>query len=79
MIIMIMIIDTTCNLSSFLKGVMKMTDIDIDPFGDHDKTDAQPDETGEAIPLKPGGVVRGATWQPEREQETSFRGKNSKN
>ena len=30
---------------------------DIDPLGDHDKTDAQPDETGETIPLIPGGVI----------------------
>ena len=48
---------------------MKIADVDIDPFSDHDKTDAQPDETGETISLIPGG---GATWEPEREQETSF-------
>ena len=29
-----------CNSSSYLKGVMKMADIDIDPFSEHDKTDA---------------------------------------
>ena len=28
--------------SYFLKGVMKMAD--IDPFGEHDKTDSEPDE-----------------------------------
>ena len=28
-----------------------MADIDIDPFGEHDKTDSHPDDTGEAIPL----------------------------
>ena len=61
-------------MSSFLKGVIKMADIDIDLFGDHDKTGAQPDKTGETIPLIPGGVG-GATWEPEREQETSFGGK----
>ena len=33
--------DTMCSLSYFL---MKIDD--IDPFGDHDKTDAQLDETG---------------------------------
>ena len=33
-----------------------MADIDINPFGDHDKMDAQPDETGETIPVIPGGV-----------------------
>ena len=32
-----------------------MADIDIDPFGDHDKTDSHPDETGESIPLNSRG------------------------
>ena len=32
---------------------MKMADVDIDPFGDHDNTDAQPDEMGEIIPVNP--------------------------
>ena len=32
-----------------------MADIDIDPFGDHDKTDSRPDETGENIALTPEG------------------------
>ena len=49
-------LDTNCNSSSFLKGTVKMADVDIDPFGDHDKTDAQPDETGETTHLIPGGV-----------------------
>ena len=43
-----------------------MTGVDIDPFGDHDKMDAQPDETGTTIPLNPGGAG-GATWEPESE------------
>ena len=52
-----------------------MADIDIDPFGDHDKTGAQPDETGKNIPLNPEGVGGiGATWEIECEQEMSFRG-----
>ena len=52
---------------------MKMADIYIDPFGEHDKTDAQLDETGETIPFTPGGVIEGgSTWEPE--QETSFGG-----
>ena len=43
-----------------------MADIDIDPFRNHDKRDAQPDETGETIPLNPGGVVGGgSTWETE--------------
>ena len=33
-----------------------MAEVDIDPFDDHDKTDAQPDETGETIPLILGVV-----------------------
>ena len=62
-------LDTNCNLSSFLKGVMEMANVDIYPFSDHDKTEVQPDETGETLPLIPGGVG-GATWAPECEQET---------
>ena len=49
-----------------------MADVDIDLFGEHDKTDAHPDETGENIPLTSGGVMGGSSWEPEREQETSF-------
>ena len=46
-----------------------MADIDIDPFGEHE---SRPDETGgESIPLTPVGR---STWEPEREQETSFVG-----
>ena len=40
--------------------------VDIDSFGEHDKMDAHPDETGENIPLTPGGVG-GSTWEPECE------------
>ena len=32
---------------------MKLADIDIGPFGEHDKTDIQPDETGKTIPFTP--------------------------
>ena len=28
-----------------------MADVDIDPFGEHDKTDSHPDETGEIFLL----------------------------
>ena len=50
-----------------------MADVDIDPFSDHDKTDEHPDETGENIPLSPGGAMGGGfTWEPECEQQTSF-------
>ena len=51
-----------------------MADDDIDPFGNHDKTNSHPDDTGETIPLNPGGEIRGSTWEPDQEQETSFRG-----
>ena len=41
-----------------------MADVDIDPFGDHDKTDSHPDE-GENIPLTPGGEMGGgSSWEP---------------
>ena len=43
-----------------------MADIDIDPFGEYE---LRLDETGESIPLTPVGR---STWEPEREQETSF-------
>ena len=50
-----------------------MADVDIDPFGHHDKTDLHPDETGENIHLNSGeGVMGRSTWGPEQEQETLF-------
>ena len=50
-----------------------MADVDIDRFGEHDKTELRPDEpTCENIHLTPAG---GSTWEPECEQETSFGGK----
>ena len=50
-----------------------MADVDIDPFGEHDRTESRTDEpTDEHIPLIPG--VGGSTWEPEREQETSIGG-----
>ena len=71
-------LDTHYNLSSFLESYEKMADVDMDPFGNHDKTDLHPDDAGETIPLTPGGgaghVGRGSTWEPEHEQERSFRG-----
>ena len=48
-----------------------MADVDIDPFGEHDRTESRTDETGENIPFTPVG---GSTWEPEHEQETSFGG-----
>ena len=46
-----------------------MADVDINPFGEHESRPEEP--TGEDIPLTP---VRGSTWEPEREQETSCGG-----
>ena len=49
-----------------------MTDIDINPFGEHESRTEEP--TGENIPLPPVTSVGGSTWEPESEQETSFEG-----
>ena len=46
-----------------------MADVDIDPFGEHGKTDEQSD-TGKTIPFTPGGVIK--CWEPCCEQETLF-------
>ena len=66
-------LDTNCNSSSFLKGIMKMAGVDMGLFNNHNKMDTQPDKTGETISLNPGGVGGAATWEPE--QETSFGGR----
>ena len=48
-----------------------MADVDIDPLGEHGSRPEEP--TDEHIPL--GLVTPGrSTWEPTREQETSFRG-----
>ena len=44
-------LDICYSLSSFYQADQKMTDFDVDPFGEHNKMDTQPDETGESIPL----------------------------
>ena len=48
---------------------MKMAYIDIDPFGDNNKTDPQHDEpVDETVSLTPGEVTGGgSTWKPEHE------------
>ena len=48
-------LDTCYSWSSFLKDITKMADVDIDPFSDHNETDAQPDETSETISLTQEG------------------------
>ena len=60
--------------SSFLKDTMKMADVDVNPFGEHE---SRPDEPmGENIPLTPVGG--GSTWEPEREREMSFGGESQR-
>ena len=60
-------LDIHYNSSSFLESYEKKGDIDIDPFGDHDKTDSHPDETGENIPLSPEESMGGESfWEPEQ-------------
>ena len=51
-----------------------MADVDIDPFGEHQSRPEEP--TDEHIPLSPV-TPRGLTWEPTREQETSFGGRES--
>ena len=46
--------------------------MDIDPFGGAEWGREHESRTDENIPLIPVGG--GSTWEPEREQETSFRG-----
>ena len=46
-----------------------MADVDINPFGEHESRTEEP--TDEHIPLTLVTPGR-STWEPEREQETSF-------
>ena len=56
-----------------------MADVDIDPFGEHGRTESRTDETGENIPFTPVGGGRSSTWEPDRgEQETSFGGESQR-
>ena len=52
-----------------------MADIDIDPFGEYESRPEEP--TNEHIPLDPVTPGR-STWEPEREQETSFGGESQR-
>ena len=53
-----------------------MADVDIDPFGEHESRTDEPID--EHIPLDPVTPVGGrSTWEPTREQETSFGGRES--
>ena len=54
-----------------------MADVDIDPFGEHELRAEEP--TDEHIPLDPVTPVGGrSTWEPTREQETSFGGESQR-
>ena len=58
-----------------------MADVDIDPFGEHDRTESRPDETDENIPFTSVTPVEGgggSTWEPGSEQETSFGGESQR-
>ena len=56
-----------------------MADVDIDPFGEHGRTESRTDETGENIPFAPVGGGRSSTWEPDRgEQEASFGGESQR-
>ena len=48
----------------------EMADIDIDPFGEHDRTESRTDKNIPLDLVTPGGR---STWEPTRKQETSFR------
>ena len=52
-----------------------MPDIDIDPFGERESRPEEP--THEHIPLDPVTPGR-STWEPTREQETSFGGESQR-
>ena len=63
-----------------------MVDVDIDPFGEHESRPEEP--TDKHIPLDPvtperstwdpsGDLGPAGPWKPEREQETSFAGRES--
>ena len=53
-----------------------MTDVDIDPFGEHEsRTEELTDESSSLDPVTTG---RSSTWEPDRgEEETSFGGRES--
>ena len=55
-----------------------MADVDIDPFGEHESRPDDHTDTGENILLIPGGPKEGSTWEPTREQETSFGGESQR-
>ena len=54
----------------------------IDPFGEHNRTQELADKNIPLDPVTPGGPKgtphsTGSSWEPEHEQETSFRGRSA--
>ena len=60
------------NLFSGVELSMRWFFVIIDPFGEHDRTESRSDENIPLSLVTPAGG--GSIWEPEREQETSFRG-----
>ena len=56
-----------------------MADVDIDTFGEHDRTESRTDGTGENVSFTPVGGGKSSTWEPDQgEQETSFGGESQR-
>ena len=50
-----------------------MADIEIDPFGEHDRTESRTDETGKNIPFTPVGGEINLGTRPRRARNFSQR------
>ena len=53
----------------------KMADVDIDPFGEHESRPEEPTDENIPLDLVTPGREGVQTWEPTREQETSFGGR----
>ena len=53
----------------------KMADVDIDPFGEHESRPEEPTDENILLDLVTPVGGGGSTWEPTREQETSFGGR----
>ena len=53
----------------------KMEDVDIDPFGEHESRPEEPTNENISLDLVTPGREGVQTWEPTREQETSFGGR----
>ena len=54
-----------------------MADIDIDPFGEHESRTEEPTDKNVPLDLVTPVGEGVQTWEPTREQETSFGGRES--